>query len=248
MTDFVVVIPSRYASIRLPGKPLREINGKTMLEHVWNRGTESGAREVVVATDDSRIAEAAESFCAVACMTSDQHQSGTDRIAEVADILDWGDDTIVVNLQGDEPAMPPVLIDECASLLSDSGTDIGTLASPLKSREDYENSNVVKVVTDGSGFALYFSRSPIPYGRGEVQKETAWQLALHHHGIYAYRCGVLRKLVDADVSPLEEAEHLEQLRALHLGMRIKVGIPSTRPGAGVDTEEDLESIARELAS
>ena len=247
MTDFVVVIPARYASTRLPGKPLREINGKPMIEHVYRRGRESAARDVVVATDDERIADAAETFGATVCLTGDQHRSGTERIAEVADLFDWDDDTIVVNLQGDEPAMPATLIDQCAALLDDSAADLATLASPLLSDADFENPNVVKVVLDDNGDAIYFSRATIPYARDEHRHSEARAAALHHHGIYAYRCGVLRRLVAAPPSPLETAEHLEQLRALSLGMTIRVGVPAQRPGAGVDTEQDLAAVAHELA-
>ncbi len=247
MTDFVVVIPARYASTRLPGKPLREINGKPMIEHVYRRGHESGARDVVIATDDDRIAEAADNFGATVCLTGNQHRSGTERIAEVADLMDWHDETIVVNLQGDEPAMPPQLIDQCAALLDESSADLATLASPILSDEDFGNPNVVKVVLDNNGFAIYFSRATIPYPRDAARLAEARAAALHHHGIYAYRCGVLRKLVVAQPSPLESVEHLEQLRALSLGMTIRVGIPATRPGAGVDTEEHLAAVARELA-
>lgn len=246
MTDFVVVIPARYASTRLPGKPLREINGKPMIEHVHRRGRESGARDVVIATDDERIAEAAASFGATVCMTGDQHRSGTERIAEVADLMDWHDETIVINLQGDEPAMPPALIDQCAVLLDESSADLATLASPLLSDEDFGNPNVVKVILDNNGFAIYFSRASIPYPRDAARLADARAAALHHHGIYAYRCGVLRRLVASEPSPLELAEHLEQLRALSLGMTIRVGIPSVRPGAGVDTEDDLAAAALEL--
>lgn len=247
MTGFVVVIPSRYASVRLPGKPLREINGKTMLEHVWLRARESEAADVVIATDDDRIAVAAEGFGAEVCMTGDQHSSGTERIAEVAELLDWSDDRIVVNLQGDEPAMPPTLINQCAALLDDSAIDMSTLASPLASTSDFENPNVVKVVLADNDNALYFSRATIPYPRGENATEKSMAAALHHHGIYAYRCGVLRKLIGAEPSPLELAEQLEQLRALSLGMRIRVGRPEIRPGRGVDTEEDLAKVAADLA-
>lgn len=238
MTDFVVVIPSRYASVRLPGKPLRDINGKPMIQHVYERGTESSAREVVVATDDERIATVCEEFGATVCMTGDQHCSGSERIAEVCDIMNWNDETIVVNLQGDEPTMPASLIDQCAMLLADAAADIGTLASPIASEQDFANPNVVKTVLDDNGNALYFSRAEIPHKH--------FNLALHHHGIYAYRAGVLRRLVAAPASELELAERLEQLRALSLGMKIRVAIPATRPGVGVDTEEDLQAVATQI--
>lgn len=246
MTEFVVVIPARFASTRLPGKPLREIHGKTMIQHVFERGQESGASEVVIATDDDRIAEVAEGFGATVCMTRDDHQSGTERIAEVADLLDWDDAQIVVNLQGDEPSMPAQLINQCANLLADGATDIATLASPFLNRDDFESPNCVKVVRNDNNHAIYFSRAVIPYARATAQGDTAMRSALHHHGIYAYRCGVLRRLVNAAPSPLEVCEQLEQLRALSLGMTIAVGIPPVRPGIGIDTEADLERAASDL--
>ncbi len=244
MSDFVVVIPSRYASSRLPGKPLREISGKTMLQHVYERGIESGASEVIIATDDARIAEAAEAFGASVCMTGDNHKSGTERIAEVADLMDWDDTQIVVNLQGDEPSMPAELINQSARLLDDASADIATLASPFLNREDFESPNCVKVVCDENKHAIYFSRAIIPYARDAAQAELAMESALHHHGIYAYRCGVLRTLVSAAPSALEVSEQLEQLRALSMGMTIAVGVPPERPGIGVDTEEDLRRIEK----
>ncbi len=247
MTDFVVVIPARYASVRLPGKPLRDINGKPMIQHVYERGKESSAGNVVVATDDQRIADAAEGFGATVCMTGDQHRSGSERIAEVCDIMHWDDDRVVVNLQGDEPAMPAALIDQCAALLNDHSVDIATLASPIASQQDFENPNVVKVITDDDGNAIYFSRAAIPYDRSGGEGDAAMSAAMHHHGIYAYRCGVLRRLVTAQPSELELFERLEQLRALSLGMTIRVGIPAQRPGAGVDTEIDLAIAARQRA-
>lgn len=246
MTEFVVVIPSRYASARLPGKPLLEINGLPMIQHVYERGRESGAAEVVIATDDDRIADAAESFGATVCMTSSDHQSGTERIAEVADLLDWDDTQIVVNLQGDEPSMPAALINQCAQLLDDAVADIATLASPFLSRDDFESPNCVKVIRDEKHHAIYFSRAVIPHAREAAHDEIAMASALHHHGIYAYRCGILRQLVNAQASSLEMCEQLEQLRALSLGMTIAVGVPAERPGIGVDTAEDLRRAIEDL--
>lgn len=248
MTEYRVVIPARYQSMRLPGKVLLDIHGKPMLQHVYERGRDSGAVEVVIATDDVRIAEAAECFGGMVCMTGAHHQSGTERIAEVADLLDWNDENIVVNLQGDEPSMPSELIDQCAELLEDSSVDIATLASPFLSRDDFESPNCVKVIRNVHGHAIYFSRASIPYDRGRGSHKLAIDLALHHHGIYAYRCGVLRRLVNADPSELERCEQLEQLRALSMGMTIGVGIPAVRPGIGVDTEDDLLRAAKELSS
>lgn len=244
MADFSVVIPSRYASLRLPGKPLIDIRGKPMIQHVYERACASAATQVVIATDDERIAEAAESFGATVCMTSAHHQSGTERIAEVADVMDWPDDKVVVNLQGDEPTMPPQLIDQCAALLDDATADVATLASPFLSQSDFENPNCVKVVRDLAGHAIYFSRAAIPYPRDGDRDARA--VALHHHGIYAYRCGVLRRFVAAEPSDLEVCEQLEQLRALSLGMTIAVGIPAERPGAGVDVADDIARVEREL--
>jgi 3-deoxy-manno-octulosonate cytidylyltransferase (CMP-KDO synthetase) len=245
MTGFVVVIPARYASTRLPGKALLDIHGKPMLQHVYERGIESGASEVVIATDDERIAAAAEAFDAVVCMTGDHHQSGTERIAEVADLLNWNDTQVVVNLQGDEPAMPPELIDQCAALLDDANVDIATLASPFLTQQDFQNPNCVKVICNNLDHAIYFSRAAIPYPRDASSDKRAARAALHHHGIYAYRCGVLRAFVDASPSELEVCEQLEQLRALSLGMTIAVGVPVFRPGTGIDTPEDLERARQE---
>lgn len=247
MTEFVVCIPARYAATRLPGKPLISIHGKPMIQHVYERGLESGAREVVIATDDERIATAAEDFGASVCMTRPDHQSGTERIAEVADLMDWDDALIVVNLQGDEPTMPARLIDQCAQLLHDRDADIATLASPFLSRTDFENPNCVKVLRNNQEQAMYFSRASIPYARESSSASLAMQSALHHHGIYAYRCGVLRQLVTAEPSSLEISEQLEQLRALSLGMTIAVGVPAERPGIGVDSEQDLLRAGEELA-
>lgn len=246
MTEFVVVIPSRYASTRLPGKPLREINGKTLLQHVYERGCESAASEVLIATDDERIASVAELFGATVCMTGDQHRSGSERIAEVCDLLDWEDEKIVVNLQGDEPSMPAALINQCAALLENAAVDIATLASPFLSQDDFDSPNCVKVIRDTNDHAIYFSRATIPHARNDEHIDLAMESALHHHGIYAYRCGVLRRLVEATPSALEVSEQLEQLRALSLGMTIVVGIPPQRPGVGIDTEDDLRRAAREL--
>lgn len=239
MSEFKVVIPARYASVRLPGKPLREIAGRPMIEHVYRRGCESSADEVLIATDSDRIADAARAFGAEVCLTAEHHRSGSERIAEVCDIRGWTDNTVVVNLQGDEPTMPAELIDQCAGLLEDGEADIATLASPVASREDFLNPNVVKVIIDNAGFAIYFSRASIPFARDEDLLERARRAAFHHHGIYAYRAGSLRRLVAAEPTEIEACEQLEQLRALSLGMRIRVARPLRRPGAGVDTEADL---------
>jgi len=244
MQDYFVVIPSRYSSVRLPGKPLMELNGKPMIQHVFECGLNSGASKVIVATESKLIADTAESFGAQVCMTSDQHNSGTERIAEVANLLDWDDTQIVVNLQGDEPLMPHSAIKECVNLLNNNVVDISTLASPFLSTNDFKNPNCVKVICDHKSNAIYFSRSTIPYSKSPHATEISMNIALHHHGIYAYRCGVLRKLVAARPSPIETSEKLEQLRAISLGMKIGVCSPKERPGMGVDTIEDLEAISK----
>lgn len=240
MNAFAVVIPSRFASERLPGKPLRLIAGKPMLQHVYERGCESNATQVIIATDDERIEIAARKFGAQVCMTSTAHQSGTDRLAEVAQQLDWPDDQLVVNLQGDEPMMPAELIDQCAALLDDEQADIATLASPLANEADLRNPNIVKVLADTNDFALYFSRAAIPFSRATDTDALAALTARQHHGIYAYRTRILKTIVAAEPAALEKCERLEQLRAMSLGLRIKLATPCVRPGPGIDTEEDLQ--------
>ena len=247
MKDFVVVIPARYASVRLPGKPLRLIAGKPMLQHVHDRASESRASQVIIATDDPRIAEAAEAFGARVCMTARHHQSGTDRLAEVSRHIGWPADKVVVNLQGDEPLMPPELIDQCAALVAPPEVGMSTLASPFGSREEFENPNIVKVIVDDSGDAIYFSRAMIPYARHAESASLAMKTALHHHGIYAYCVDVLHRIVAAERSPLEIAEQLEQLRALAMGVKIRVGVPHKPPGPGVDTEADLVRVEQLMA-
>jgi 3-deoxy-manno-octulosonate cytidylyltransferase (CMP-KDO synthetase) len=247
-TEFTVVIPARYASTRLPGKPLRELAGKPMLQHVWERAKESNASGVVVATDDQRIAEAAHKFDADVCMTSTTHQSGSERIAEVCRLRGWLDDTIIVNLQGDEPTMPATLINQCAALLVEDAVDKGTLASPLAVDDDLHNPNVVKVLLDENDHALIFTRSAVPYARSEDVQALACRTALHHHGIYAYRVAALIRMVAAPAPAVEVCEQLEQLRALYLGMTIRVARPDVRPGVGVDTEVDLRNAEAQLAN
>lgn len=241
MSDFVVVIPARFASTRLPGKPLRLIAGRPMIWHVHEIALQSGAREVWIATDDERIRKAALDFGANVCMTRPDHESGTDRLAEVCDIQLWSDDLAVVNLQGDEPLLPPELIDQCATLL-DSGADMATLASSLDTTSDLENPHVAKVITDINDNALYFSRASIPYCRDKKSMHLLEKAVLRHHGIYAYRCHTLKKLVNAGPCVLEQCEKLEQLRALWLGIALRVGRAAARPGPGVDTEDDLAAV------
>ncbi|MBT8084439.1 MAG: 3-deoxy-manno-octulosonate cytidylyltransferase [Woeseia sp.] len=247
MNEFKVVIPARFASERLPGKPLCKIAGKPMIEHVYERAVDSHAQEVIIATDDERIAEVVRAFGGKACMTRADHHSGTDRLAEVCDQEGWQGDVRVVNLQGDEPLMPAELIDQCAALLEDPGVHLSTLASPLSSAEDFRSPHVVKVVRSANGNALYFSRAPIPFARSVKDSHLAQRSALHHHGIYGYRVATLKQLVATPPSDLETCERLEQLRALSLGLTIRVGVPSKKPGPGVDTEDDLLAISALLA-
>lgn len=254
MTAFRVVIPARYASQRLPGKPLLDIAGKPMIQHVYERACESGAEEVVIATDDVRIHEVADAFAAQVCMTSHEHTSGTDRIAEVVRILDWPDETVVVNLQGDEPLMPPSLLSQVAdALVSHSESEMATLAVPLSDLEQLFDPNTVKVVADRNGYALYFSRATIPWKRDvfddRVRARMSWLEDVHRHlGIYAYRAGFLSGYADLPVSPIERMESLEQLRVLWNGGRIAVDIAADAPPAGVDTAEDLARVASVLRS
>jgi 3-deoxy-manno-octulosonate cytidylyltransferase (CMP-KDO synthetase) len=241
--DFKVVIPARYASTRLPGKPLLEIAGRPMLQHVFERVQQSGASEVIVATDDARIAAAASGFNAEVCMTSTEHRSGTERLGEVVGQTGWGDDTIVVNVQGDEPMLPAALVRQVAeSLAAHADAMVATLAYPIASQAEASDLNVVKVVLDRDGYALYFSRAPIPCHRDSSDRDASG-IGLRHIGLYAYRAGFLKRYGELEPSPLETAEKLEQLRVLWYGMRIHVGIAAEMPGPGVDTAEDLERVA-----
>jgi 3-deoxy-manno-octulosonate cytidylyltransferase (CMP-KDO synthetase) len=240
---YKVVIPARYGSTRLPGKPLLTIAGKPMLQHVYERAAGSGADEVVIATDDARIESVATGFGAAVCMTSTAHSSGTERIAEVAGTLGWPNDSIVVNVQGDEPLLPPALIRQVASGLSrNKEAVVATLASPLMDAGEWRDPNVVKVVLDKHGYALYFSRATIPFDRDD-DKGVQGVAALRHLGLYAYRTDFLKTYSTLAPAPLEDVEKLEQLRVLWHGLRIHVGIAKEQPGPGVDTREDLERVA-----
>jgi len=219
-----------------------------MIQHVHRLATQSNAAEVWIATDDERIEEAARGFGANVCMTSADHHSGTERLAEVCELRSWPDDLAVVNLQGDEPLLPPVLIDECAALLEDDSVGMGTLASAMESEQDLRNPNTAKIIVDQHDNALYFSRAPIPYSRDKHTDKLTLQTALRHHGIYAYRCAVLRQLIAAGPCDMEQCEKLEQLRALWLGITVRVGRASVRPGQGVDTEEDIATVEAALNS
>ncbi|WP_253443564.1 3-deoxy-manno-octulosonate cytidylyltransferase [Halomonas sp. Y3] len=244
--DFIAVIPARFASSRLPGKPLAEIAGRPMVAHVWQRACESRAARVVVATDDARIEAAMVAEGAEVVMTRADHPSGTDRLAEVAERLGLAADAVLVNVQGDEPLIPATLIDQVADrLFDDPEASIATLAEPISDVESLFNPNVVKVVRALSGRALYFSRAPIPWDRDafaarpELLETDAW---LRHIGLYAYRAGFLAEYRDWVPSPLERLEHLEQLRALHHGHAIQLALAKEPHPAGVDTAEDLARV------
>lgn len=246
---FKVVIPARYASARLPGKPLLDIAGRAMIEWVIASALSSGAEEVMVATDDARIAERVGER---AVMTKSSHQSGTDRIAEVARLRGWSERTIVVNVQGDEPQLPPALVDQVASLLDrHRDADIATLCTPISSLREFLDPSAVKVVMSGTGAALYFSRAPIPFDRDGAShglaSQSSFKGAYRHLGLYAYRVEALERLSALPPSELERIEKLEQLRALQAGMKIVVGIAAAPPPAGVDTPEDLERVRGALA-
>jgi len=248
-----IVIPARFASTRLPGKPLLPIAGRPMIQHVIARARESRAEEVVVATDDERIAAAVREAAADVVITGSHHRSGSDRVAEVLERRAWPDDTVVVNLQGDEPAMPPCLLDQVAEdMEGHEDASVTTLAHGITDMRTLFDPHVVKVVTDRAGYALYFSRAPIPWHRdeftgvdGSLPEDTPF---LRHIGLYAYRAGFLRRYVAWDPAPLERAESLEQLRVLWHGGRIHVSRARVEPGAGVDTRADLERMDRLLGS
>jgi 3-deoxy-manno-octulosonate cytidylyltransferase (CMP-KDO synthetase) len=251
MSPFRVVIPARFASTRLPGKALLPMAGKPMIQWVCERAGKSHAAEVIVATDDSRIASAAQSFGAVAAMTAATHVSGTDRIAEVARTRGWSESDIVVNVQGDEPLIPPALIDQVAGLLqTNTDAHMATLSTPLVRLEELLDPNVVKVVAGVSGRALYFSRAPIPWHRDSAPAGLASQASLggarRHIGIYAYRVGALLRLASWPSTPLENAEKLEQLRALENGLEIRVADSVEPAGPDVNTAEDVERVLKHL--
>ncbi|WP_372867952.1 3-deoxy-manno-octulosonate cytidylyltransferase [Pseudomonas sp.] len=250
---FTVVIPARYASSRLPGKPLQDIAGKPMIQHVWEQARKSSAQQVVVATDDARIVEACRSFGAQVLLTRLDHNSGTDRLAEVAAALGLAPDAIVVNVQGDEPLIPPAIIDQvAANLAANPQAAIATLAEPIDEVEALFNPNVVKVVSDCNGLALTFSRAPLPWARNAfaVSREQlpADVPYRRHIGIYAYRAQFLHDFVAWGPCWLEDTECLEQLRALWHGVRIHVADALQAPPAGVDTQDDLERVRRLLGA
>ena len=247
--QFIVVIPARYASTRLPGKPLRDIKGIPMIQHVWQQASKSNAARVVIATDDRRIEEVATAFGAEVCMTRDDHVSGTDRLQEVAQLLGLENEQVVVNVQGDEPMIPPEVINQVASNLERSATaGVATLCEPFDSVIDFVNPNAVKVVSGASGNAHYFSRAPIPFPRDKSlgSDNSLPDEARRHIGIYAYKVASLNQFIDWDIAPLEQLESLEQLRFLANGIAIHVADACVSVPGGVDTEEDLASIINSI--
>ena len=248
MIDFIVTIPARLGSTRLPEKVLREIAGKPLIQYVHEAAIRAGASEVIIATDHERVRAACAAFRADVVMTSPDHISGTDRINEVASKRGWPAEQIVVNVQGDEPLMPPELISQCVeTLASDPIADIATLCHRINSLEDWLNPNVVKVVCRADLHAHYFSRAPIPWQR-DGSESTPKRLpdagAFRHIGIYSYRAAALRQFSALSPAPTEGSEALEQLRALWHGMEIAVGEALVQPPHGVDTEADLQAVAQ----
>jgi 3-deoxy-manno-octulosonate cytidylyltransferase (CMP-KDO synthetase) len=253
VTAFRAVIPARYASTRLPGKPLADIGGKPMVVRVVEAALKSGAWEVWVATDDARVADAVLAHGQRVAMTRADHASGTDRIAEVAEQFGWLDDDIVVNVQGDEPLIDPALVAAVAqALAADPQAAIATAAHAIADAAEFQSPNVVKVVTDGAGRALYFSRAPIPWPRDAFatnRDDLPVGLAARRHvGLYAYRVSFLRRYGQLAPAPLEQFESLEQLRAMWHGFHIRVIDCVHAPAPGVDTPADLERVRRAIAA
>ncbi len=244
--SFTVIIPARLASTRLPNKPLADIAGLPMIVRVARRAAESGAGQIVVATDAPEVAAACAAHGVQALMTRTDHPSGSDRLAEAVEQLGLADDAVVVNVQGDEPLIAPAMIDACAqTLAAQPDCVMATVAHALADPFEFANPNVVKLVTDKAGRALYFSRAPIAWWRDGAGQPNQ---ALRHVGLYAYRAGFLRRFPLLQVSPLEQIESLEQLRVLWHGERIAVHVSPERPGPGVDTPEDLERVRRLIQS
>jgi len=245
--SFKVVIPARFDSTRLPGKVLRLLAGKPLIEWVYLQALKSNAEEIIIATDHAKVADSAKNFGAKICLTSVEHSTGTDRLAEVVMLNQWSDDVIVINIQGDEPLILPSLIDRLAEILhSNPSAAIATLATPIDNRKDQFDPNCCKVVLDKNQRALYFSRAAIPYNRDQfsacVDESQAVSNVYRHIGVYAYRAGFLKKFAQMDQCYLEQIEALEQLRALYNGYEIVVELVAEPPGHGVDTEEDLQRV------
>ncbi|MDO4429896.1 MAG: 3-deoxy-manno-octulosonate cytidylyltransferase [Lonepinella koalarum] len=258
MTEFSVIIPARFASTRLPGKPLADIAGKPMIQHVWEKARLSGAKRVIVATDNEQVEQVVRQFGGEVCMTAATHNSGTERLAEVVEKLHIPNNEIIVNIQGDEPLIPPVIVSQVADNLSKFNVNMASLAVKIEEAEELFNPNAVKVLTDKNGYVLYFSRAVIPWNRDEFAQLSSQPMSsntlnlgehyLRHIGIYAYRAGFIKQYVQWQPTLLEEIERLEQLRVLWYGEKIHVELAKEAPPVGVDTPEDLEKVRSILAS
>ncbi|KAE9527163.1 3-deoxy-manno-octulosonate cytidylyltransferase [Testudinibacter aquarius] len=259
MQRFSVIIPARFASSRLPGKPLADIAGKPMIQHVWQQAKKSGAERIIVATDHAEVAAVATAFGAEVCMTSEQHNSGTERLAEVVTKCGLADDEVIVNVQGDEPLIPPSIIRQVAQNLVNNTVNMATLAVKIEEADELFNPNVVKVLTDKNGLVLYFSRAVIPWDRdqfalfkqGKIQAadlDLAKNHYLRHIGLYAYRAGFIRQYVQWQPTALEQIESLEQLRVLWYGEKIHLQLADEVPAVGVDTFDDLEKVRQILGA
>lgn len=247
--SFTVVIPARYQSTRLPGKPLADIGGKPMIQWVYEQAIQAGADQVIIATDDNRVGQAVKAFGGQVCMTSPDHESGTERLAEVVEKMAIADDHIIVNVQGDEPLIPPSIITQVAENLANSQAPMATLAVEISDEAEVFNPNAVKVLTDKDGYAMYFSRATIPWDRDNFaqQDKKIAQPLMRHIGIYAYRAGFINTYINWQPTALEKIECLEQLRVLWYGEKIHVEVAKQAPAAGVDTPEDLEIVRSIIA-
>jgi len=251
VSNYKIVIPARYGSSRLPGKPLIELAGKPMIQHVYERALATGIEDIVVATDDQRIFDVAKGFGANVVMTSVDHENGTERIAEVAAKLGWQADDVIVNVQGDEPLIPRELIELTAKgLLDNPQAGMASLCTPIRSADEAFDPNAVKTVLDNSGFAMYFSRAPIPWDRDLYKhgQDEITQLApvYRHIGMYGYRVSFLQEYAKMEMTALEQAECLEQLRALCYGVKIHMAVIDQPPGHGVDTQEDVARVEAQI--
>jgi 3-deoxy-manno-octulosonate cytidylyltransferase (CMP-KDO synthetase) len=249
---FKIVIPARYASTRLPGKPLLDIAGKPMIQHVYERAQESLATDIIIATDSEKIQAVALAFGADVCLTRSDHPSGTDRLAEVASLRQFNDDDIIVNVQGDEPCLPASLINQVAEdLQSYADADMATLYSQITQEKQVFDPNVVKVVMDARGYALYFSRAPIPWMRDHFDQQSTLPSELPHYrhiGLYGYRANFLKHYTELSPCILEQEESLEQLRAIYHGKKIHLSAAQISVGHGVDTQEDLIAVRQILGN
>lgn len=250
--QFHIIIPARYASTRLPGKPLRLLAGKPILQHVFEQAQKSRAKSIIIATDDERIRQAAEKFGADVCMTSPEHASGTERLAEVIETQGFAEKDIILNLQGDEPLMPPACLDQVAALLvNHTDCKMASLCEPITSAEELFDPNVVKVVLNRHRHAIYFSRAPLPWHRDAFRDNARVlpsepDLYYRHIGLYAYRAGFIKTYLSLAPSPIEKVELLEQLRVLWHDYKIAMDIAIEKPGPGIDTEQDLQKVANLL--